>query len=51
MVFKHVCRPQMKLWVLLLPALLAQSSASLQDIVKKNSQLRKGECFIYFMFL
>lgn len=36
----------MKLSVLLLPALLALSSASLQDIMKKSSQHRKGEGFI-----
>ncbi|XP_033476370.2 uncharacterized protein LOC117253120 isoform X2 [Epinephelus lanceolatus] len=32
---------KMKLSVLLLPALLALSSASLQDIVKKSAQHRK----------
>lgn len=35
---------QMKLFLLLLlPAVLALSSASLQDIVKKSSQRRKGK--------
>lgn len=33
---------QMKLSVLVLLGLLALSSASLQDIIKKSSQLRKG---------
>lgn len=42
-VLKHfVFYFQMKLSVLLLLALLALSSASLQEIVKKRSQLRKG---------
>lgn len=41
-----VFRVQMKLSVcVFLLALLALSSAGLQDIVKKSSQLRKGELF------
>lgn len=39
----------MELSVLLLSALLALSSASLQDIVKNSIQLRKGKHTIRFM--
>jgi len=48
--FCNFFNPQMKLSVLLLPALLGLASAGLQDIVKKSAQHRKGIHLMSFPF-